>query len=190
MRRKIAIALLLCACARKHPTHRTPLRVTIDDFGADSMGNPRVRVVRASPVTLHGSVEGPAESVRCNNLPAAVSAGRWQCTVTIIDTGQGMGINVIAQDRERTDIALAYIGVMMDTIPPSAKITLARRKGDSILVEGEAGDNFPGMTVTVNGIDAPVHDARFSVVVPASNEIRAVARDAVGNTATTSLTRR
>jgi hypothetical protein len=50
-------------------------------------------------------------------------------------------------------------------------------------------NNFPfGMSATVNSVDAQLHDGMFSAVVPASNDIRFVARDAVGNTATASLT--
>lgn len=173
---------------RRPPSNRTPLRVTIDEFGADALGTPNVRVVREQSVILRGSVGRGAESVQCNNAPAKLSAGRWQCSVVIIDKGQGMGVNIVAEDREGNSGG-AYIGIMTDTTPPSVKITSSKREGDSALIEGEAGDNFPlGVSVTVNGVDAPLHNWKFSARVPASNEIQVVARDAVGNTATASLT--
>jgi len=169
---------------------KTAPQLAIDPLTAD--GSPAV--VKGTSVTLNGSVSDALsglKSITCSGIAATVTNGRFRCTVPV---DQWATIDVRATDRA-DNIAYASVPVFTDNTPPSVTITSPKATdavtGNSVVVTGYAGDDRGAVTLTINGVAVPVVNGAFSTTVPlveGSNPITAVATDAVGNTATATVT--
>lgn len=90
--------------------------------------------------------------------------------------------------------SLVFTTPIADTTPPTISIDSpsdgAVVSDASLLVSGTAGDNVEVAGVTVNGVNASLSGTQFSATIGLSegaNTVTAVATDAAGNTASTSI---
>ena len=151
-----------------------------------------------TPTTVTGTVDATA-SVTINSVQAAVVGGSFSAALPLAE-----GPNIIAATATTPagGSGTASLTVTLDTTPPHVTITTPPDQfvttDNSISVAGSVNDivvgtvNAEQASVTVNGANAPVANRTFlASSVPLSigpNVIQAVARDRVGNQATTQIT--
>lgn len=170
-------------------------------------GNPAITItspanlsyLNITPTTVNGTVNPPTATVTINGLAAPVANGNFSIALPLLE-----GPNIIAATAASTagTTGTASIQVTLDTTPPHVTITSPPDQfvttDTSISVAGNVNDIVVGTVnsqqaqVTVNGVAAQVANRTFLAVnVPlnmGNNVIQAVARDRVGNAATTQIT--
>ncbi len=154
--------------------------------------------VNISPTTVSGTVDNPAATVTINSIPAVVSNGTFSVALPLAE-----GPNIVTATASTGDTAgTASIEVTLDTTPPHVTITSPPDQfvttDSSISVVGNVNDIVVGTVndqqaqVTVNSANADVANRTFLAMnVPLAvgpNVIQAVAKDRVGNFATTQIT--
>ena len=151
-----------------------------------------------SPTTVTGTVDDPTATVTINSIAAPVADGRFSVALPLAE-----GPNIIAAT---ATVATGAVGtdsveVTLDTTPPHVTITSPAdgfmTTEASISIAGNVNDIVVGTVndqqaqVTVNGAGAQVANRTFlATTVPLAigiNNIQAVARDRVGNAATTQI---
>jgi hypothetical protein len=152
-----------------------------------------------SPTTVSGTVDDPTATVEINGIAAVVANGTFSIALPLAE-----GPNVIAATAATPSGAAgtASIQVTLDTTPPHVTITSPRDQfdttEDTVSISGIINDIVVGTVnaqqaqVKVNGTDAQVANRTFLAqsvpLVVGPNVIQAVARDRVGNMATTQIT--
>ena len=168
---------------------RTPPVLTVDAAGGDTPV-----VIRGDQVTVTGNVSDSlsgVKSVLCNGVAASVTNGSFTCTVPL---GTSTSVQVHATDKAGNETN-AGVYVVADNAAPTVRIDSPAATdvltGTSVTVSGVAGDDRPGVTLTVNGTAVPVVNFTFTAtvtLVEGANTITAIATDAIGNTASHSVT--
>lgn len=150
--------------------------------------------VKASPITVSGTVSDPNASVAVNGVVAIASGGQFSVSVPLLEGPNTItAVTVNSQGTSST----ASVQVTLDTTPPRVTIDSPFNGyvtvEPSISVTGKVNDIVVGtvnqqqVQVTVNGISAPVSNRSFQATnVPLSvgdNTIAANAVDRAGNAA-------
>ena len=146
-------------------------------------------VFRTQPITVEGTIDVASSQVTVNGVPASVSGGRFIANNVPLPRD---GNNIItATGAPPGGVAgQASIMVILDTQPPSLVIDGPANgfttSDETISVTGMVSDVItPTPSVQVNGIAASVNNNTFIAMgIPlgmGANNIRATARDAVGN---------
>ncbi len=148
-----------------------------------------------SPVTVTGTVsDESAVTVAVNGIDATVTNGNYSASVPLVAGSNTL--SAIATDAAgntaSTSIQITLLAPP-DTTPPVIGITSpvdgAQIDQSPVTVTGTVSDEST-VTVVVNGIDATVTNGNYSASVPlvaGSNTLSAIATDAAGNTASTSI---
>jgi len=169
----------------------TSVTVTLDTVPpALTLTSPTAGLTNHSAVVVSGTTQ-PGATVTVDGSPVTVGvSGAFTTTLTLANGPHT--IVVIATDAVGNQASVS-VAVTVDTTPPSLSITapltgsLTRHP-----VAQVNGTTDPGATVAVNGVQAAVSGSGgFSVALPLEeglNTITAVATNAAGNTATTSVT--
>jgi len=156
-------------------------------------------VTAEDSIDVRGTVSG-ASSVLVNGNPATVIGNTFVATGVLLNEGTNV-ITAAAQD-DQNQFVSDSVSVRRDTEPPLVVIETPR-DGDRLItstidVAGTVNDVIPGanvneddVSVTINGVPAPVHNRSFFLPgVPLAlgpNTITAVAVDRVGNSDSTSI---
>ncbi len=156
-------------------------------------------VTNLTPVTVNGTVNDPAATLRINGIPVPQSSGRFSIPVPLVE-----GLNVLtAVATNSAGIAsTATVQITLDTTPPHITIDTpadgASTTDATVTVTGLANDvvvgtvNAQDVQVTVNGVAAQVANRTYAALnVPlavGANTIQSLARDRAGNGTTTSVT--
>ncbi len=160
---------------------------------------PDLSYVNATTVTVSGTV-GAAVTVSVNGVAAAVSGNSFTAAGVPLAEG-GNSLTATATDAQG-HVGLATINVVRDLTPPHVAIytpAAGATVGDSaVAVSGLVNDivagtvNAGNVQVTVNGVPAVVANRAFLApavrLQPGTNVLTAVAVDASGNQAQTSVT--
>lgn len=143
---------------------------------AQELASPPVTLL----VTVTGTIDDPAASVSVNGIAAINNAGTFSAQGVVLLLGPTT-LTATATDSVGNS-ASRLITVYLDL--PDAKKT----PRFSIMARGTIND--PASTVSVNGIQASIADAEFSVLVPLTsglNTLAATASDPAGNSTTKSV---
>ena len=148
---------------------------------------------------MTGTVDDPTATVIVNSIPAAVVNGSFSVALPLAE-----GPNLVTATATSADGAAgtATLTVTLDTTPPHVTITSPADRfvttDSTMAIAGIVNDIVVGTVnaeqarVTVNGAAAQVSNRTFlASTVPLAlgpNVIQAVARDRVGNQATTQIT--
>jgi len=159
----------------------------------------RLSFLKISPTTVTGSVSDPDATVTVNSIPAPVVNGLFSMALPLRE-----GPNIITATAVAPSgaVGTSSIEVTLDTTPPHVTITSPPDKFMTTAVvlpiAGIVNDIVVGTVneeqaqVRVNGVQAEVANRTFLATdVPLNigeNVIQAVARDRVGNAATTEIT--
>ena len=151
-----------------------------------------------SPTTVTGTVDDPAATVTINSIAAPLAGGSFSIALPLAE-----GPNIITATGTSTSgsVGTDTVEVTLDTTPPHVTITSPAEgfitTDSSISISGNVNDIVVGTVndqqaqVTVNGAAAQVANRTFlAATVPLAigvNNIQAVARDRVGNAATTQI---
>jgi hypothetical protein len=151
-----------------------------------------------SPTTVTGTVDDASATVTINSIAAPLAGGRFSIALPLAE-----GPNIITATATLPSGAVGTdtVEVTLDTTPPHVTITSPVEgfvtTESSISIAGNVNDIVVGTVndqqaqVTVNGTPAQVANRTFlAATVPLSigvNNIQAVARDRVGNQATTQI---
>jgi hypothetical protein len=152
-----------------------------------------------TPTTVTGTVDDPTATVTVNSIQAPVVNGSFSLALPL---AEGPNLVTASASTPAGAVGTASIEVTLDTTPPHVTITSPPDQfitaDASISVAGNVNDIVVGTVndqqaqVTVNGASAQVANRTFLVTdVPLTigpNVIQAVARDRVGNSATTQIT--
>ncbi|HEX7149875.1 MAG TPA: HYR domain-containing protein [Thermoanaerobaculia bacterium] len=144
-------------------------------------------------ITVNGTVQEPLsglEWVTCDNTPVAVTAGDFQCTVSL---GSGTNtITVVARDRA-ANRSTVTVNVTVDETAPTIAI-LSPDHGfttsdATIRVSGQVtdGDSVTSLTVAGVAVSPAAAFATDVALADGINDIAIVATDAAGNSATKTL---
>ncbi|MGP8110289.1 MAG: Ig-like domain-containing protein [Thermoplasmata archaeon] len=172
-------------------TATTSVTVTLDTVPpALALTSPTAGLTNHTAVVVSGTTE-PGATVTVDGTPVIVGvSGAFTTTLTLANGPHT--IVVVATDAAGNQ-ATASVLVTVDTTPPS--LTISSPITGSITRDSIAqvnGTTDPGATVAVNGVQAAVSGSGgFSVSLPLEeglNTVTAVATNAAGNTATTSVT--
>jgi hypothetical protein len=176
--------------------------VTVTQFSVpvvSILAPPDLSYVNATTATVSGTATG-ATSISVNGVAAALAGTSFSATgVPLIEGGNTL--TATATDAQG-HVGIASINVVRDLTPPHVAIYTpaagATIAGSSVTVSGLVNDivagtvNASNATVTVNGIPATVANRSFIVpnvpLQPGNNVLTAVAVDAAGNQAQTTVT--
>jgi hypothetical protein len=152
-----------------------------------------------SPTTVSGTVDDPTATVTINSVSAPVANGSFSIPLPL---GEGPNIITATATAASGGVGTASVNVTLDTTPPHVTVT---SPGDqfvttdaAVSVAGNVNDIVVGTVndqdaqVTVNGQPAQVANRTFLATNVSLNVgpnlIQVVARDRVGNAATTEIT--
>jgi len=152
-----------------------------------------------SSIQVAGSASDETElaSVTVNGVSATLSGNIFSATVPLSE-GENT-LTAVATDAAgntaSSSIVVSRSDVATDTIPPLVSIISPASESETseanIQVAGSASDETELASVTVNGVSATLSGNTFSATIPLSegaNTLTAVATDAAGNTASSSVT--
>jgi glucodextranase-like protein len=152
-----------------------------------------------SPTTVSGTVDDSTATVTINSIPAPVAGGVFSIALPL---AEGPNLIAVTATAGSGAVGAASLEVTLDTTPPHVTITSPAdgfvTADASISIAGSVNDLVVGTVneqqaqVTINGGAAQVANRTFLAtdvaLAPGRNVIRAVARDRVGNAATTQIT--
>jgi hypothetical protein len=151
-----------------------------------------------SPITVRGTVDDPAASVKVNGVAAPLSGGLFSVVVPIVEGNNTLTAVAATQSGFA---GTGSVQITLDTTPPRVTIQSPPdgfvTTNSTVNVSGIVNDVVVGTVndqeaqVTVSGIPATVANRSFFVTnVPLSvgdNSIQATGRDRVGNSFTTHI---
>lgn len=180
-------------------TSTSNLSLTLSAAPAITITSPtRLSYLNISPTTVSGTVDDPTATVSVNSVQAAVVNGTFSVALPL---AEGPNIIVATATSANGSVGSATIEVTLDTTPPHVTITSPPDRfvttDTSVSIAGNVNDIVVGTVndlqaqVTVEGQTAQVANRSFMATnVPLAigpNMIQAVARDRVGNAATTQI---
>ena len=180
-------------------TSTSNLSLTFSAAPAITITSPtRLSYLNISPTTVSGTVDDPTATVSVNSVQAAVVNGTFSVALPL---AEGPNIIVATATSANGSVGSATIEVTLDTTPPHVTITSPPDRfvttDTSVSIAGNVNDIVVGTVndlqaqVTVEGQTAQVANRSFMATnVPLAigpNMIQAVARDRVGNAATTQI---
>lgn len=156
--------------------------------------------VNISPITVRGTVSGPAAAVSVNGVSAPVSNGSYSVVVPLVEGNNTL--TAVATVAGGSAAGTASVAVTLDTTPPRVTIQSPAEgyitNDATVNVSGIVNDIVVGTVneqqaqVTINGVAAAVANRSFvATSIPLTvgeNFIQAVGRDRVGNAFTTGIT--
>lgn len=154
------------------------------------------QVTNVAKLVVSGTVEA-GSTVSVQNVvtsqaaTAVVTGGTWTADVLLVE-GQN-ALNVVAQKVGSVKNAVVA-NVILDTVKPQLTVSALADKsfaGDAVQNISGAVADATAVSVTVNGMAAPLNGNKFSLpvsLVGGANQLAVVASDAAGNSTTDSRT--
>ncbi len=153
-------------------------------------------LVGTSPLMVNGTVtSASAVTVQCataaSMVVATVTGTTWTCAVPLVETTNAINVTATSSG----GAAHATRNVTLDTTKPALSITSPLNNtytaATTVTVSGNVTDEH-NITVTVNGTPATITAGQYQATVPVVSApdftLQVVARDAVGNQQTASIT--